>query len=229
GWTATSGVAADGEPSPDADPEPAPAEPVGDLWLDVDDGPGPSATIPPQPVSPPPPDAQPASPQPAAPPPPGSGFAEPASGGTVDFDDGEASNSIFDDVVLGDVPVDTAGTEGDASAAAGILVFSNGVRIAVDRNVLIGRNPKVPGEYTGGLPHLMKFDGPGQGLSRTHAEVRLEGGEMWLEDLDSTNGTEVQLPGQQRRRMRAGEPVVVVPGTLIDFGEELHCTVEPAG
>jgi hypothetical protein len=49
------------------------------------------------------------------------------------------------------------------------------------------------------------------------------------EDLQSTNGTEIQLPGQPRRRLRGGEPVAVVPGTLIDFGDELHCTVETAG
>ena len=72
----------------------------------------------------------------------------------------------------------------------------------------------------------MKFDGLGQGLSRTHAEVRVENGALLLEDLQSTNGTETQLPGQQRR---GGEPVVVVPGTLIDFGDELHCTFETAG
>ncbi len=72
----------------------------------------------------------------------------------------------------------------------------------------------------------MKFDGPGQGLSRTHAEVRIEGEQLVLEDLQSTNGTEVQLPGQPRRRLRSGEPVVIAPGSLIDFGDELHCTVE---
>jgi hypothetical protein len=110
----------------------------------------------------------------------------------------------------------------------GVLAFSNGERIDVDRAILIGRNPKVAGAVEGGLPHIMKFDGPGQGLSRTHAEVRVEGGEVLIEDLQSTNGTEVQLPGQQRRRLRGGEPVVIVPGTLIDFGDELHCTLESA-
>lgn len=110
----------------------------------------------------------------------------------------------------------------------GVLVFSNGERIDVDRAVLIGRNPKVAGAVEGGLPHIMKFDGPGQGLSRTHAEVRIEDGGIVVEDLQSTNGTEVQLPGQQRRRLRGGEPVSIVPGTLIDFGDELHCTLESA-
>ena len=107
-----------------------------------------------------------------------------------------------------------------------VLAFSNGERIDVDRPVLIGRNPKVSGAAGGVLPHIMKFDGPGQGLSRTHAEVRIEGAQLVLEDLQSTNGTEVELPGQQRRRLRSGEPVVITHGSLIDFGDELHCTVE---
>lgn len=131
---------------------------------------------------------------------------------------------------LNDLQADPARTAPPVSDAPvyGVLVFSNGERIEVDRSVLIGRNPKVAGAVEGGLPHIMKFDGPGQGLSRTHAEVRVEDGGIVVEDLQSTNGTEVQLPGQQRRRLRGGEPVAVVPGTLIDFGDELHCTLESA-
>lgn len=114
----------------------------------------------------------------------------------------------------------------DGGRVHAVLAFSNGVRIDVDRTVLIGRNPKVSGSVGNDLPRLMKFDGPGQGLSRTHAEVRIDDSQLVLEDLQSTNGTEVQLPGQPRQRVRSGEPVVLVPGSLIDFGDELHCTVE---
>ena len=133
----------------------------------------------------------------------------------------------FDDHAAGSVPGDVANPLID-TPVYGVLVFSNGERIDVDRSILIGRNPKVAGGADGGLPRIMKFDGPGQGLSRTHAEVRIEAGEVYVEDLQSTNGTEVQLPGQQRRRLRGGEPVAIVPGTLIDFGDELHCTLESA-
>ena len=174
-----------------------------------------------------------------------------AEGGPAPESGSGSMSSIFDDDVIDDRPrggpddadgsagfatPDDSATSDDfatsapgAPAVAGVLAFSNGERIGVDRNVLIGRNPKVAGAVDGPLPHIMKFDGPGQGLSRTHAEVRVENDEMVIEDLQSTNGTEVQLPGQQRRRLRAGEPIVVVPGTLIDFGDELRCTVETAG
>ena len=200
----------------------------------------------PQPASPqpPPPGASPSGPPPSG---PGAGGAPPhvpPSDATVVVgpDDGPTrgpASSIFDDdfddraavsagVAPGDLQADADNTAMPSNDAPvyGVLAFSNGERIDVDRAILIGRNPKVAGAVEGGLPHIMKFDGPGQGLSRTHAEVRVEGGEVLIEDLQSTNGTEVQLPGQQRRRLRGGEPFVIVTGTLIDFGDELHCTLE---
>ncbi|MGB3735225.1 MAG: FHA domain-containing protein [Ilumatobacter sp.] len=210
----------------------------------------------PQPASPqpPPPGSSPAGPPPSSPRAGGTppSAAPPDSTVVAGPDDGPTpgpGSSVFDDdfddhaagSVTGAAPGDhdgmTAGravsedqpADDDAPTGApvhGVLAFSNGERVQVDRAVLIGRNPKVAEAVEGGLPHIMKFDGPGQGLSRTHAEIRLVDGEVLIEDLQSTNGTEVQLPGQQRRRLRSGEPVVIVPGTLIDFGEELHCTLE---
>ena len=231
---------------PPVDPQPANPQPAGPPPVD----PQPAS---PQPAGPPPVDPQPASPQPSGPPvsvgaavdpidtkadvarsgpPPDDRVAAvppPEATVVVGPEDGPGRgpvSSIFDDDVVV-APGDTAAPA--AAQVYGVLAFSNGERISVDRSVLIGRNPKVAGAIDGALPHIMKFDGPGQGLSRTHAEVRIENGEMLLEDLQSTNGTEIQLPGQQRRRLRSSEPVVVVPGTLIDFGDELHCTVETAG
>lgn len=126
------------------------------------------------------------------------------------------------------VPLGTARPVSVPRPPLGVLVFSNGDRIIADRQILIGRNPRITGTSTSELPRIVKFESAGQGLSRTHAEVRLEGWQMLLEDLQSTNGTEVVLPGQAVRRMHAGEPVVIVPGTSIDFGDELTCTVEVA-
>lgn len=234
------------------DPIDITADPVPDDVPPADAPPAGAVPADPQPASPqPPPPAVPAGSPPGGPgaPPPGS--TRPDATVVVGSDDGPARgpvSSIFDDdfddhaagsasgAPLGDHDGMTAG-RADLGAQAspagdapvfGVLAFSNGERIAVDRAVLIGRNPKVAGAVEGSLPHIMKFEGPGQGLSRTHAEVRVVDGEVVVEDLQSTNGTEVQLPGQQRRRLRSGEPVVIVPGTLIDFGEELHCTLESA-
>ena len=107
-----------------------------------------------------------------------------------------------------------------------VLVFGNGDRIPVDRAVLIGRNPKVSGVVDAELPRIMKYDGPGHGLSRTHAEVRVHDGDLVVEDLQSTNGTEVQRPGELRERIESGVPTAISFGTTIVFGDELTCQVE---
>lgn len=231
-----------------ADPQPADPQPADPQPAD------PQPPAPPTSPSGPPP----SGPGVGGPPPPDPsgaifGGSAPEATVVVGSEDGPARgpvSSIFDDAVApisgampGDDPEATLGQSdlNEAQAAAehtaaapggapvyGVLVFSNGERIDVDRAVLIGRNPKVAGAVEGGLPHIMKFDGPGQGLSRTHAEVRIEDGAVVIEDLQSTNGTEIQLPGQQRRRLQGGEPEAIVPGTEVDFGGELRCTLESA-
>jgi hypothetical protein len=162
----------------------------------------------------------PASPPPSAPP---SDLPPSASADFVSTAPPIASTIM----IRGDAPAESPPpmASGDDRVHA-VLAFSNGVRIDVDRSVLIGRNPKIAASVGSVVPHIMKFDGPGQGLSRNHAEVRIDDTQVVLEDLQSTNGTEIQLPGQPRRRLRSGEPVAIVPGSLIDFGDELQCTVE---
>jgi hypothetical protein len=230
GWTAgfEPAVAELGDDDVDSDLvlSESPPAPVSDADADADagdgeswfDGDAPAQTIvPPQPpapeeggagVPPPPPsaDAQPPAPAASTPPPPDA---------TVVVEPGQPLPPEAD-----------AGGAPAAPASAGVLLFSNDERIELDRAVLVGRNPKVAGAVEGPLPHIMKFDGPGQGLSRTHAEIRIEDDQVVLEDLHSTNGTDIELPDQPRQRLRGGEPVVIVPGTLIDFGEELTCTFE---
>ena len=229
------------------DPDGASAGPTATDAASVDVAPVDAAPVGARPASPqpPPPGWAPSPPPPGGPVPVGSPPFDPSSRGSesevsgigspeagpVDpiFDGGRDRSDDSDDDGGAPTP-DGAGDDADADAPVfSVLAFSNGERVVVDRAVLIGRNPKVAGAVDGGPPHIMKFDGPGQGLSRTHAEVRIEAGNVVIEDLQSTNGTEVQLPGQQRRRLRGGEPVVIVPGALIDFGDELHCTLEASG
>ena len=76
------------------------------------------------------------------------------------------------------------------------------------------------------VSNLVRID-VGQGLSRTHAAVSLEGWQVLLEDLNSANGTIVRLPGREPRRLHPGEPILLEPGSHIDFGGEVECTVEP--
>jgi hypothetical protein len=107
----------------------------------------------------------------------------------------------------------------------GVLRFSNAAVVVLDRPALIGRNPKVEGSVAGEVPVIVKLD-VGQGLSRTHAAVRLEGWSALLDDLNSANGTVVTLPGREPRRLHPGEPVLLEPGAEIDFGGEISCRMD---
>ena len=109
----------------------------------------------------------------------------------------------------------------------GTLRFSDGSVTHLDHPVLVGRNPKLEGRMPNEMPTLLKLD-VGQGLSRTHAAIRLEGWQVFVEDLGSSNGTLVTLPGRSARRLHDGEPTLLEFGALIDFGGEISCTFEKA-
>jgi hypothetical protein len=57
--------------------------------------------------------------------------------------------------------------------------------------------------------------------------LRLEGERLVATDLRSTNGTIVRTP-RGSRRMRAGESIVVTPGTILDLGDDTIVEILPA-
>lgn len=86
--------------------------------------------------------------------------------------------------------------------------------------VLIGRRPiapRIPG-FADTTPELVTVVSPQAVVSGTHLELRLEGSRLVATDLRSTNGTVVLAPTGVRR-MRAGESIVVSPGTSLDLGD----------
>lgn len=111
--------------------------------------------------------------------------------------------------------------------AIGILRMSTGASVELDRSLLVGRRPTVGGIEPSDLVGLVVVPDPDHSLSRLHAEIRLEGWEVYVVDLDSKNGTYVQIPGQTPMKLRAGEPCMVVPGTRMRLGDvvEMHYEV----
>lgn len=107
----------------------------------------------------------------------------------------------------------------------GQLTVSTGDVIRLDRPVLIGRNPRIEGRMPAEMPRIAGFDSF-SGVSRTHLVIRLEAWDVLVEDLGSSNGTFVTLPGQEPRRLHSGEPVLMEPGTVIDVAGELNMTFE---
>lgn len=108
----------------------------------------------------------------------------------------------------------------------GVLRASAGPDIPLDRPALIGRDPKVSGGVSGGVPRLVAVPGAGTDLSRCHLEVRLEDWQVVVVDLGSVRGTTVTLPGRPSRRVRESEPTLVVPGTRLDLAAGVTYTYE---
>ncbi|MDR6904513.1 hypothetical protein J2X63_000199 [Agromyces sp. 3263] len=94
--------------------------------------------------------------------------------------------------------------------------------------VLIGRRPLAPRiPAAGAPPELVTVASPRGAVSATHLELRVEGTRVIATDLRSTNGTTVH--GRSgTRRLRAGESIVVAPGTRLDLGDDTIVEILPA-
>lgn len=108
----------------------------------------------------------------------------------------------------------------------GVLRFSDGRAVELDRPLLLGRAPKADGAVGGELPQLVTVPSPLKEVSGTHLEVRLEGWQVLVVDRRSTNGTTVSLPGRDPERLRPGEPFPITVGTSVDLAEESQFVFE---
>lgn len=93
---------------------------------------------------------------------------------------------------------------------------SGGVPRDVQGVVLIGRRPAPP-RIASEPVELVRVDPTALAVSSTHLELRRAGGRLVATDLRSTNGTIVRT-SSGRRRMRAGESIVVAIGSVLELG-----------
>ena len=107
----------------------------------------------------------------------------------------------------------------------GTIRFSTGDVVELDRPAILGRNPRIEGQFPNELPQTVVIDA-GNAVSRSHLLVRLEGWQVWVEDLGSANGTTITLPGEPPQRLRSGEPFLLEPGARVDLGDEVDGTYE---
>jgi FHA domain len=99
----------------------------------------------------------------------------------------------------------------------GVLRLSVGDVISLDRDVVMGRNPKsdFPGANGEERPHVVRLPSEGSDISRTHLRVMLDGWHVLVTDLNSTNGTLVTPPGREPEQLRPGQPMLIKPGTVV--------------
>jgi hypothetical protein len=91
--------------------------------------------------------------------------------------------------------------------------------IALDRPVVLGRRPAGPRVAPRVAPELVVVPSPSGQVSGTHVTIHAEGDAVVVEDMRSTNGTFVRVPGAAPLRMRAGASMVVLTGTVVDIGD----------
>jgi len=97
--------------------------------------------------------------------------------------------------------------------------IGNSQIVLLDAIAYVGRKPSTPRVVRGGVPRLVRVQSPTQEVSSTHLELRQVGTTVVAQDLHSTNGTMLAVPGHPVRALRPGESVVVTVGTLIDIGD----------
>ncbi|GAC1599306.1 MAG: hypothetical protein NVS3B21_25710 [Acidimicrobiales bacterium] len=98
----------------------------------------------------------------------------------------------------------------------GILVLDDGSAVSLDADYLIGREPGGDSRVARG--DLRPLTLRGTSVSGVHAEVRLDGWRVLVNDLGSTNGTFVAAPGAQGWTRLGSEPVELEPGFRIAAG-----------
>ncbi len=109
------------------------------------------------------------------------------------------------------------------------LLMSTGLVVSLNRPVLIGRSPQVTRVAGNEIPRLITVASPNQDISRTHCEVRMDGDDVVVTDLRSTNGVLLLRQGAGAQRLHPGEPTVVEPGVVVDLGEGVTFLVEAGG
>lgn len=100
----------------------------------------------------------------------------------------------------------------------GLLRLSTGAVVTLDRGAILGRNPRVPSDYSGEQPNLVRVVDSEKSMSSQHLEVTLDYWNVNVRDLGSTNGTVVVLPGAMPLTLRAGSPVILEPGSRVIMG-----------
>lgn len=97
------------------------------------------------------------------------------------------------------------------------IVFDDGKDAVVRSEALIGRNPA--GHDGEMIDQLIGVADEGRSVSKTHLHLRVEAGQLWVTDRQSTNGTFVLAADGTRTQLSGGQPSRVPAGCTVAFGD----------
>jgi hypothetical protein len=126
-----------------------------------------------------------------------------------------------------DVPASVPPEESDDETRASVprrdsptswsVVLPTGQSLPVASAVIIGRDPVANASWPAAV--LLPALDPAKSLSKTHALLEIDGGILWVHDLDSTNGVFVAAPGVDVVQVDPGTRVMVPDGAEVELGE----------
>ncbi|RJT90692.1 hypothetical protein D6T64_03345 [Cryobacterium melibiosiphilum] len=118
-------------------------------------------------------------------------------------------------------PVAAPITEPPATRPDGVrfvLQFSTGETVNVHGSGLIGRRPlPQPGEI---FDHLVQIQDSGMSVSKSHLEFGQHGGQFWVSDRFSGNGSVLQRPSEGALRCEPGRRYLVPRGSRVDIADQ---------
>lgn len=119
------------------------------------------------------------------------------------------------------VPESVAAASTAASATEVLrfeLQFSTGETVSVHGSGLIGRRPlPEPSEH---FDHLIQIADSGMSVSKSHLEFGQYGGEFWVSDRFSGNGTILRRLNEAALRCEAGRRYLVPRGSRVEIADQ---------
>lgn len=94
-----------------------------------------------------------------------------------------------------------------------------GAVVPLDRPLIVGRKPAAARIPAAEEPRLLAVPSPSGQISASHVRMYAAGSIVVVEDLRSTNGTVIRVPGRPPERMRSGATTVTMTGTVVDIGD----------
>ena len=116
------------------------------------------------------------------------------------------------------LPAPLASAEASRAAWAA-HVRGTEVTIALDRPLIVGRNPRETRVEETPPPRRVRIPAQHRDVSSRHARVEQVGDTLVVTDLGSTNGIDVHWSTGLLSRLRPGETSVVLPDAVIALGD----------
>ena len=170
---------------------------------------------PPPPVAPPPP-----APSHFAPPPPSVDAPPPVVPGPAAAAPDWLAPGSLPTVAATEIPI--AESDGSTVPRAGLrrrpirIRFGSGEIVTLEVPAVLGRAPVVPAHLVGSLAH--RVGDSSMSISSTHCVLTVDDDVIWVEDLGSTNGTELQLPTGEVQQLRS-QRTKLDRGTRLQLGD----------